>query len=176
MSLWSDMLSAEIRAHRRYLQLSGNICRLIEDCQTSRVNNMLTSISHPHANQACQSRLESAIQMWMKEVWYNSPATGYTTWTKKYGNLLQKKQSREFKTQTQTTHAQLIETFCSKKSSRSFSDSLSSKFKNKQQKKKKKDEKSATEQKRAEWSREEHMQRGKQESLKRGNLTKDNRT
>lgn len=39
------MLSADVRARSRYLQLSGNICGLTEDCQASRVDIMLKSIS-----------------------------------------------------------------------------------------------------------------------------------
>lgn len=45
ISVWSDMLSADVRARSRYLQLSGNICGLKEDCQASRVDIMLKSIS-----------------------------------------------------------------------------------------------------------------------------------
>lgn len=45
ISVWSDMLSADVRARSRYLQLSGNICGLTEDCQASRVDIMLKSIS-----------------------------------------------------------------------------------------------------------------------------------
>lgn len=46
ISLWSDMLSANIRSRRRYLQLSRNIYWPIEGCQTGRVNKKMTSISH----------------------------------------------------------------------------------------------------------------------------------
>lgn len=56
ISLWSDMLSADIRSLRRYLQLSGNIRWPIEGCQTGRVNKMMTSISQPQARKACQSQ------------------------------------------------------------------------------------------------------------------------
>lgn len=45
ISVWLDMLSADVRARSRYLQLSGNICGLTEDCQASRVDIMLKSIS-----------------------------------------------------------------------------------------------------------------------------------
>lgn len=38
------MLSVGMRARGRYLQLSGNICGLTEDCQASRVDIMLKSI------------------------------------------------------------------------------------------------------------------------------------
>lgn len=70
----SDMLSTDIRAHSRYLQLSGNICRLTEDCQAGRVNNMLTSISHPHVNQACQSH-ESSLRLRFRRGWKKSAPT-----------------------------------------------------------------------------------------------------
>lgn len=48
--LWSDMLSADIRSHSRYLQLFGNIGMPIEGCQTGWVNKMITSISQPQAS------------------------------------------------------------------------------------------------------------------------------
>lgn len=50
ISLWSDMLSADIRSHSRYLQLFGNIGMPIESCQTGWVNKMITSISQPQAS------------------------------------------------------------------------------------------------------------------------------
>lgn len=71
-------------------------------------------------------------------------------------------------TNKNTTNAQLIEMFCSKTCSRSFSDSLSTEFKNNvtEEEKKKEEEmrRAASEHKRTEQSRDENMQRGKQES------------
>lgn len=56
------------RAHSRYVQLSGNICRIIEDCQTGRVNNMLTRILHHPARPAItRIKRAAAIRIGTKE-------------------------------------------------------------------------------------------------------------
>lgn len=87
----------------------------------------------------------AAVQMWMKGgCRYNSPASGCTTGVEKRERERKKERMKIWQliakdnveslrlkaTKKITTNAQLIEMFCSKTCSRSFSDSLSIEFKN----------------------------------------------
>lgn len=65
MSRWSDGLSADIRARRKYLQPSRSLRRIIRDCQAGTVNNICTGITRSHDRGTCQSR-ESSQQLQFK--------------------------------------------------------------------------------------------------------------
>lgn len=132
---------------------------------------MLTRVSHTHANQACQSQ-ESSLRLRLRwgrkktaaQWMVLQPGKPLHHTTKRLWQVIakDKRESLRLKyTNKNTTNAQLIEMFCSKNCRRSFSDSLSSEFKNMEEKKKRK---STTEHERTQQSRERN-ERGRTEEI-----------